>query len=388
MLYINDESYDKQAILTYRGSDPLYVFLQDKLNEILSGPQIIRFKYREGIIKSNSLQGLPEGKKTIISWDDMVQSNRGTEHWVWATNRRKVLSTGNYIYNSQPFIFTRILALDKDKDWDRILFLVCASSRLRSGLIVVENTESEAQARLLSTADKDMVKVTVLTMGLKQVRSIGSAFMIENTQSLSEFVLKETLLSRFDEMVKKGTKSYKEILGMLKSEEISKMRATVQKALDMGIIVYRNHTYGFADQEGKISEEIIPVPTKEEFQKEEILITFLEKNDIIFTRVLGEIKAVEGARNDLRNGSGGDGNGNVPEGSGINKSAQDPGVEKEEILNAIRSFVTEHGSLPFDEKNKEKVKELAVLCNIEKAGAGRTYVHVYQDLKNYFGVPA
>jgi len=393
MIYINNEKIDVQGALNYSGSDPLLLFIKAEVKKIKAGPQIYRFKYRDGIIKRNKLQGLPEGKKTVISWEDPVSSSRGTEHWVWATSRVK-LPNGTYRYspNADSSPFTKELSLDRDIYLERILFLLCASSRIRTGLIILENLEAEAQARLTGSADKEEVKIAVVRMPINRLKKIASAFNIENASNLSEFVLRETLLNRFTVLVSEGRKSYQEILDIVKSDDQATLRANIQLALDAGILVYQNGQYGFANEKGVIADPIIQVPTKREYQKEDILVAFLEENVAAYKRIVNEIAAVKSVDNightqvdpiipipPIETGAAGD---------ATTATAPPPGAQvvENEILEGIRTFVMEHVALPFTVEQKDKIKEVAALAGIEGAKPGRNYSLIYEEIKKFFNL--
>lgn len=369
MLYINDERIDFQEVIEYTGTDPLKVFLKAKITEIKNGPQRLHFKYREGVIRRNKKEGIPEGKKISFSWDDPVVSNRGPELWVWATGRVKK-PNGVFRYTSPTMMFTKDLWLDRDRDLDRILFVLYASSYVRTGLIILENEENEAKNRITTNVDKDELKVLVLRTPLEKLRKLGSAFQIENAQTLGEYVLREAILGKADLMVSTGKRGYLDIIQLIRSDEQTSMRANIQKAKDMGILLCKNLVYGFADEKGSIVEPIIQVPVKREFEKEEVLIAYLEENRDQYKRLISEIEAVENL---------------VPAGPAKEEKEEEDEAAKEEILAGITTYVIANGKLPFEAGDKERIKEVAKLVGIPGMKPGsRPYAKVYEELQGHF----
>lgn len=386
MLFINDEKIDFQEIKGYSGTDPLKRFLKEKMAEIKAGPQQLQFKYREGVIRLNKKEGLPEGKKTVISWDDPVSSSRGSEYWVCATSRTKNPNgTFKYVFPSvrglvSGKVFVKSLSLDKDRDIDLVLFLLCASSRVRTGLIILENSEAEAMNRLTKSVDKDELKVIVLRMAPEKLRKLGSAFQIENSKSVGEYALREAILGKADIMVSAKNKTYADILAMVKSDETSTMRANVQVAKDMGILAYQNGVYGFANEKGNVITAILTIPTKREFEKDEVLIAFLEQNNEVYTKLVQEIKGVE--ESDKATSPSSESGKAKTEGP-VEVSAE----EKTEIIDGITTYVVANGKLPFDATDKDKIKQIIKILGIEGYQVGkRTYATIYDDVKTHFGL--
>jgi len=388
MLYINDEKIDLQGILAYRGNDPLMNVLKAKVIEIKEYPRDIRFKYRPGVIRLNKKENLPEGKKTIISWDELVPTDRGTERWTVATGRVK-LPNGTYRYQNKSTLFLRDLRLDRERDLDKILFLLIASNRIRSGLIILENKEKEAMTRLSGSIDKDELKLIILKMPLAKLRHLASALQVDKASTKTEFVLREETLSAADNFAKKGKKSYSEIIRMIRSEAKTSVLANIQLAQEMGILGFQNNVFGFLNEEGRVTEDIVHVPVIRESEKVEILVAAFDETPSVYEKLVKEITAVKGLIKDPVDTP------STPDAGEIAVSPGNPvdpapaamadGVA-DEILQGIRQYAIEHVALPFTDSDKDKIKEIAAIAGIDGARGGRPYTTVYEDLKKFFGL--
>jgi len=230
----------------------------------------IRLIYPESRVKpSRSKHNKLPDKPNSISFPLVatVRTKTGTESWRYADN--KIAGTdGRTIWTPHNLILRGTLIL-KDTDIELVFWLVKCCPFLQGGdnwnertpKCIIEDLVGSAEKKAKKEEEQADVKALIYSprvgLGEEKLRKVAKAYFINGVEDLSYAQVKLALEAEIHRDRRTG---YKKFLDMVEAEQTLTVKASLQEAVDRGIITYMvpKKTWAWVTSQGKKN---IPIAT-------------------------------------------------------------------------------------------------------------------------------
>lgn len=258
MLYKNDEIY-KMSPRDHGDMKKLY-------------PKYpIRLIYPESRVKpSRSKHNVLPDKPNSISFPLVatVKTKTGTESWRYAEN--KISGTdGRTIWTPHNLILRGTLVL-KDTDIELVYWLVKCCPFLEGGenwntrtpKCIIEDLVGSAEKKAMKEEEQANVKALIYSsrvgLGEEKLRQVAKAYFINGVEELSVAQVKLALEAEIHRDRRTG---YQKFLDLVDAEQTLTVKASLQEAVDRGIITYMvpKKTWAWVTGQGKKNEPIASI---------------------------------------------------------------------------------------------------------------------------------
>lgn len=279
MLFINDKPLDLRNV-----SDPTVAKVKEGFRKIKERGFPIVFRDGHGI-QINPTGAKEPGKRYSFSLiSQMSNPDMGIEYWRYS----KTPPNRDGKFKSKRFTFFDVLVLN-ESDIDFAYYLLYLSDAVKSGAIKLVDKKEDAKKQV--AAKKKMVSTRFYLYEEQSdyyeaeelLRLIALSFGISRADdpkalSFDEVKLKLEQVIEAAEMNGDLERNEMAFKIALEGSGLVKMRASVQNAIDAGLVSYSDPYWILLDGKGGKKATLCTVPTLEYDRRVDVLVEHLQKN--------------------------------------------------------------------------------------------------------------
>jgi hypothetical protein len=291
MLFINEEKISIDDIREYRGKDPLMRELVAKLKVVEQHLEAghITFKYRPGLIKVNAKSGMKEGKGGIyVQFTTSIPTESGAKMVVYAEHMEKV--NNNNKYRPRGEWVRKHITFNRTQIEKALYYLACSIPVRLSKALIIEDKENEASEKIAGYTKYAALRFYIfseespLAKNRVKMVELGNIFGVAKADELKPNMLKKELYEAVlaSESRNMGEKEF--LKNIEEASLLMKCVGAVQRAVDRGVIEYKDYQWRIKGSGGKSLCKIHPSENENPRRKlATMMITDLELRGAIIS---------------------------------------------------------------------------------------------------------
>jgi hypothetical protein len=291
MLFINEEKISVDDIREYRGKDTLMKELMAGLKTVEQYLEAghITFKYKPGLIKVNAKSGMKEGKGGIyVQFVTSIPTDSGAKMVVYAEHVEKV--NNNNKYKPRGEWVRKRITFNRTEIEKALFYLVCSAPVRLSKSLIVEDMESEAAKKIEGYTKYSALRYYIfgedspLATNRVKLAELGSIFGVAKADELKLNMLKNSLYEAVlaSESRNMGEKEF--LRNIEEATLLMKCMGAVQRAVDRGVIEYKDYQWQIKGSNGKPLCRVHPSENENPRKKlATMMITDLELRDTVIS---------------------------------------------------------------------------------------------------------